>query len=183
MNKLVSIIVPIYNTEKYLERCIDSLINQTYKNIEIILINDGSTDNSINILKKYKKIDTRIKIIDKKNEGPNIARKTGLENADGNYIMFVDSDDYIHPNTVEILVSKINEYQVVYFDMTCNSFEITNVEHILKQDDIRNILLTSKKFNPLCTGIYKRSLFKNIKAFKLAKTQYNLFNSSLIISP
>ena len=93
MKKGISIIVPIYNSEKYLNKCIDSLINQTEKNIEIILVNDGSTDNSEEIIKEYK--DKRIKYYKNKNQGIGKTRNFGIEQATGSYIMFVDSDDYI----------------------------------------------------------------------------------------
>lgn len=99
----VSIIIPIYNTEKYLKKCLDSVINQTLKNIEIICIDDGSTDDSPNILKEYAKRDNRIKIISKENGGQAIARNIGIDNSTGEYIGFVDSDDYINLNMFEKL--------------------------------------------------------------------------------
>ena len=89
----ISIIVPIYNAEEYLKRCIDSLVNQTKKEIEIVLINDGSTDNSEKIIKSYK--DDRIKYFKNKNQGIGKTRNFGIEKACGKYILFVDSDDYI----------------------------------------------------------------------------------------
>ena len=101
MNELVSIVVPIYNVEKYLSKCIDSLISQTYKNLEIILVNDGSTDQSGEIAQQYAKQDSRIRYIVQKNKGLGGARNTGLEYAKGNYILFIDSDDYIRNNMVE----------------------------------------------------------------------------------
>lgn len=91
----VSIIVPVYNVEKFLEKCLDNLINQTLKDIEIICVNDGSTDNSLNILKSFANKDKRITVIDKQNEGPSVARNVGLEKAQGEYIGFVDSDDWV----------------------------------------------------------------------------------------
>ena len=99
----ISIIVPIYNVEKYLERCINSLINQTYKNIEIILVNDGSTDNSLIICEKYKNIDSRIILVNKENGGLSDARNVGIDNSSGNYITFIDSDDYIDDDYVYTL--------------------------------------------------------------------------------
>ena len=94
-NPKVSVIVPVYNVEKYLERCLDSLINQTLKDIEIIAVNDGSTDNSLEILNKYAEKDTRIKVINKKNEGVSVARNIGIDESEGEYLTFVDSDDWI----------------------------------------------------------------------------------------
>lgn len=109
MNELISIIVPVYNIEKYIGKCIDSLIHQTYKKIEIICINDGSTDNSLNVIKKYKKNDLRIVIIDQKNMGVSQARNNALKIASGEYIMFVDGDDWIDIHTCEFALSKIKE--------------------------------------------------------------------------
>ena len=97
----VSIIVPVYNVEKYLERCINSLINQTFRDIEIIAINDGSTDSSLNILKELEKKDHRIKVIDRKNLGVSSCRNKGIEISKGKYIVFVDSDDWIDLNMIE----------------------------------------------------------------------------------
>ena len=90
----LSVIVPVYNTEKYLRECLDSVINQTLKDIEIICINDGSTDRSLDILKEYALKDNRIKIIDKKNEGVAAARNDGIRIANGEFVCFMDSDDY-----------------------------------------------------------------------------------------
>ncbi len=104
MNYKVSIIVPIYNTEKYLKRCLDSIIDQTYQNLEIILVNDGSTDNSEKIAKEFAKKDHRIKLISQPNSGQSSARNTGIKKATGEYIGFVDSDDKINPKFVENLL-------------------------------------------------------------------------------
>lgn len=114
MNKeeLVSVIVPIYNVEKYLKRCIESIIGQTYKNLEIILVNDGSLDNSICICEEYAKLDNRIKIIDKKNGGLSSARNAGIDVAKGVYLIFVDSDDYVAPNMIENLYSSVKKNNV-----------------------------------------------------------------------
>ena len=103
----VSIIVPVYNVEKYLSKCLESLINQTLKDIEVICVNDGSTDNSLCILKEYANKDSRIKIIDKQNEGVSVARNTGIEVATGEYLMFVDSDDYLVENACEKALNTI----------------------------------------------------------------------------
>ena len=103
----VSIIVPVYNVDKYLAKCLESLINQTLKDIEIICVNDGSTDNSLAILKNFAQKDSRIKIIDKQNEGVSVARNTGIEVATGQYLMFVDSDDYLIENACENALNTI----------------------------------------------------------------------------
>lgn len=103
----VTIIVPIYNTEKYLERCIRSLINQSLEDLEIILINDGSTDNSKDIIRKYEKADGRIKVIDKNNTGVSDTRNRGIEEALGEYICFVDSDDWIEDDMISTMYQYI----------------------------------------------------------------------------
>lgn len=113
-NILVSIVVPIYNLENYLFRCIESLIHQTYNNIEIILINDGSTDNSISIINKYSERDSRIIVIDKENQGVSVARNVGIEKSSGKYIMFVDGDDWIDSDMIEKLVIKAEKYKADY---------------------------------------------------------------------
>ena len=107
MQKLVSIVIPVYNVKKYLSRCIDSIISQTYHNLEILLIDDGSTDGSAHICDEYASKDNRIRVVHKKNGGVSSARNTGLELAKGDYIGFVDSDDYIHPNMYQVLVNNI----------------------------------------------------------------------------
>lgn len=113
----LSIIIPVYNTEKYLVKCLDSVINQTFKNIEIICINDGSTDNSLDILKEYQVLDNRVKILDKENGGSSSARNVGIEHAKGKYITFIDSDDFIELSTYESLLSFFNipKVDLVYF--------------------------------------------------------------------
>lgn len=104
---LISVIIPIYNTENYFKRCIESIINQTYTNLEIILINDGSTDNSIQICREYEKKDKRIILIDKKNTGVSDSRNYGLNIATGKYISFIDSDDFLELNMYEQLIESI----------------------------------------------------------------------------
>ena len=129
MKKGISIIVPIYNSEKYLNKCIDSLINQTEKNIEIILVNDGSTDNSEEIIKEYK--DKRIKYYKNKNQGIGKTRNFGIEQATGSYIMFVDSDDYIEKNACEKMYNKaVNENLDVVLCDFYKEYDNGNIEEI-----------------------------------------------------
>lgn len=99
----ISVIIPVYNAEKYLRLCLDSLISQTYKDFEIILINDGSTDNSSNLCDEYSGIDNRIRVIHKKNGGVSSARQVGIDSARGTYTIYVDSDDWVEPNMLEEL--------------------------------------------------------------------------------
>lgn len=109
MNYLISVIVPVYKVEKYLNKCIDSIINQTYKNLEIILIDDGSPDGCPEICDNYKKKDSRIKVIHTKNKGAGHARNQGIREANGDFISFIDSDDYISPLFYEYLIGLFNE--------------------------------------------------------------------------
>lgn len=109
MSDLISVIVPVYNVEKYLSRCLESIINQTYKNIEVVCIDDGSPDKSINILKQYEKKDKRIKIIRQENKGLSGARNTGIKKSNGEYIFFVDSDDWLPENAIELLYKTIEK--------------------------------------------------------------------------
>lgn len=114
----VSIIVPVFNVENYLATCLDNLLAQTFDDIEIICVNDGSMDNSLNILQHYKKFDKRISILNKSNGGLSSARNLGLKHAKGDYILFVDSDDYISTTAVEMLYKKAidNSADVVVYD-------------------------------------------------------------------
>ena len=105
MKAKISIIIPVYNSEKYLEECIISLLNQTLKECEFIFINDGSTDNSYNICKEYERKDGRIVLINQENRGVSTARNIGMTRAQGDYITFVDSDDYVDNKYIETLLS------------------------------------------------------------------------------
>ena len=109
-NTKISIIIPVYNVEKYLERCLNSIVNQTLYDLEIICINDGSPDNSLEILERYSKQDKRIKIINQENSGLSVARNTGMEIAVGEYIGFVDSDDWVDSNFYENLYNSAKKY-------------------------------------------------------------------------
>lgn len=120
MNPLISVIVPVYNVEKYLDRCIDSIVNQTYKNLEIILVNDGSPDNSGAICDEWAKADSRIKIIYKENGGLSDARNAGTDCASGEYITYVDSDDYILPEYIEYLYNNLIK---THADVSCCCFQ------------------------------------------------------------
>lgn len=117
-NIKVSVVIPAYNVEKYLRQCLDSVINQTLKEIEIICINDGSTDGSLEILQEYEKKDSRIRLINKENEGISAARNQGMELAQGEYISFIDSDDWIDENYLEALYTAAKKYDS---DIACSS--------------------------------------------------------------
>ena len=107
----VSVIIPVYNSEKYISECLDSVLNQTFKDIEIICIDDGSTDKSFDILNRYNIKEKRITLLTQKNLGQSVARNKALEIAKGEYIYFLDSDDYIEPNLIEECIKKLDETQ------------------------------------------------------------------------
>ena len=175
-NDLVSIIVPVYNVEKYLRQCIESLINQTYKNIEIILVDDGSTDNSGKICDEYAKNDIRIKAIHQPNKGVSAARNNGLEHATGKYITFVDSDDYIDEKYIEKLYYAITEneadisicnFKLIFDNIKEKDSDI--VQPTLNKEKISNKEAVKFLFNPKSFGnypwnkMYKADLFKDIR--------------------
>ncbi len=118
-NPKISIIVPIYNAEKYIDRCMDSIFNQTFADYEIILVNDGSKDNSLSICKEYEKKDNRIKVIDKENGGAGSARNAGIDIAKGEYLYFIDSDDEISSNLLErtFFVAKEDDFDLIVFSI------------------------------------------------------------------
>lgn len=113
-----SIVLPIYNVERYLQRCLDSVLGQTYKNYEVIMVDDGSTDNCPAICDNYAARDTRIKVIHKQNAGLGMARNTGIENATGDYICFFDSDDFVATNLLELCAKELEKesYDIIAFD-------------------------------------------------------------------
>lgn len=127
---LVSCIVPVYNVEKYLDKCIESIVNQTYKNIEIIVIDDGSTDSSPILCDRWKEKDPRIVVIHKENEGASSARNVGLDNMHGEWIVFIDSDDYIHPQYVELLLNAVKKHNVL---MACCSLDNVFYNHDISE--------------------------------------------------
>ncbi len=139
----ISIIVPIYNAEKYLHKCIKSLLNQTKKELEFILINDGSTDNSEQIIKKYK--DKRIKYFKNKNQGIGKTRNFGIDKATGKYIMFLDSDDYLREDACKILYDKAEEEKLDL--VICNFYRVeeANLEEKITIPEFKNTTLKEKK--------------------------------------
>ncbi|HFI0697973.1 TPA: glycosyltransferase family 2 protein [Streptococcus suis] len=129
---LISVIVPIYNTGLYLSKCIESLINQSYGNIEVVLVNDGSQDNCKEICEEYKKRDNRIKVIHKKNEGVSIARNTGIIQSTGEYVCFVDGDDYVMTDYVEYLYNLIKKFDS-QISLTTDMFGNFNSRQVSKE--------------------------------------------------
>lgn len=171
---LISVIVPIYNVEQYLKQCVDSILNQTYANLEIILVNDGSPDNSPSICDKYALKDSRVKVIHKKNGGLSDARNAGLDVAKGEYIVFIDSDDFIHKQYVECLYSNIGVADMAFCDLLyyyddeikIDELEIKECKIQVFEDDflIRNI---PKFRSPLLivawNKLYKREIWQDLR--------------------
>ncbi|MBR3962570.1 MAG: glycosyltransferase [Oscillospiraceae bacterium] len=172
-NKLVSIIVPIYNTEDYLSACIDSILEQTYKNIQIILVDDQSTDRSPEICDDYMQKDGRIVVIHQKNTGVSGARNAGIDCATGDYIMFVDSDDELYPEAVEILVHDAFEYEADIVsaakhveDKRGKTDEISDKgkSYVLRGEELLlRSLEGEKNTNSACAKLFKKSLVSDIR--------------------
>ncbi len=177
---MISIIIPIYNVEQYLSKCLESVINQTYKNIEIILINDGSTDNSGRICDEYSKKDKRIKVLHKKNGGVSSARNEGLKIANGKYIGFVDPDDYISSNMFEILINNMEKYNVDLSIINYDSFQEYSNKKQFKNTNIPNKKILNKKdlFNYLMGyynsfGGYTWNKLYKMEIIKTAKLNFD----------
>lgn len=167
MQPLISIIVPVYNVEKYLNKCVESIVNQTYKNLEIILVDDGSTDNCPRICDEWAEKDSRIKVIHKQNGGVSSARNAGLDNAAGEYIAFVDSDDYIKNDMYEKLYNALMKYNA---DVSiCNMFSynrslILYPEMFSKKPDILSLYLSDVLCSPGIPGkLYKKSIIQSVR--------------------
>lgn len=173
MSDLISIIVPVYNMEKYLDRCMTSILNQTYENLEIILVDDGSTDNSPKLCDDYATKDSRIKVIHKENGGLSDARNAGLGIATGEYIGYVDSDDWIELDMYERMYKAcadnnaelaICRYFREYDDKTVN--DGTSKIEILDRDEILRIYITDKDgymiYNSVWSKLFKRELVEGV---------------------
>lgn len=171
---LISIVIPVYKVEKYLEKCVESVINQTYKNLEILLVNDGSPDSCPKICDEYAQKDNRIKVIHKENGGLSDARNAGIDVATGKYITFIDSDDYISNDYVEYmynLAKKHNaqiatcEFEIVYLEdeLKNNSEYIEDIEVLTPRDFFYNMLFAKRSDVTACAKLYEIELFKEIR--------------------
>ncbi len=139
--KKISIIIPVYNVEKYLKKCLDSVIKQSYKNLEIIMVDDGSTDNSLNICLDYQKKDFRIKVIHQENKGLSAARNRGFEESTGEYIWFIDSDDFIEENSIEVIKPYLDKYDIIVFNYT----EVRK-DKVIKMNDTKEYDNVNQKY-------------------------------------
>lgn len=176
---LLSVIIPCYNSEKYIEKCLDSIISQTYNNLEIIVINDGSVDNSAEVCENIAHKDNRISIIYQQNQGVSLTRQNGIKIAKGEYITFVDSDDWIHPRMYEIMMNGIlKEKADIAQCGVCNVYCLPNQKIEFKHRKYNLITDSYKKYNKIegvlkilddtewqsymPNKIYKKTLFSNI---------------------
>ena len=195
---LVSIVVPVYNAEDYLNRCIESIINQSYNNIEIILVDDGSTDESCNICYKYKNIDKRIRVIQISNSGSYSARKVGFKKSKGDYLCFVDSDDWIDIDFIKKMVEIAKEYNCdivkagIIRDFQNNrKSQIKKIPYkedilILKDDYNKNLypkLIKSNFFNSMCCELIRKEIIdfndnKKIRMGEDLKFNLNIISKS-----
>lgn len=163
---LISVIIPIFNSSFYIKRCLDCMVNQSYSNLEIILINDGSTDNSGMICNNYAIKDKRIKIINQENKGVAEARNTGLKYSTGNYIAFIDIDDIIHPDYFYILLKAIKS----------GEYEMASCQYIsIWEQDLNNKKNLWTNFNERCTTKSKYFWFDGLLSIPIDKTR----NSSI----
>ena len=190
----ITIVIPVYNVEKYLDRALNSVVNQTYKNIEIIIVNDGSTDKSEEIILKYKEKDKRIIYVKQKNRGLSEARNTALEKVTGEYVFFFDSDDFLEINIIEVLYNAIKSDNA---DMAICGYYIYNednnerheVNHIKKEKEVVNTneidfmkeqYITHKYENHVWDKLYKTSIIKeNELVFKFQMVEDILFNMEI----
>ncbi len=163
-----SIIVPVYNVERYLRECIDSILNQKEKDYELILIDDGSTDNCNKICDEYAIADSRIVVIHKKNGGVSDARNRGLEIARGDYILFVDPDDYVEPQYLNTIDSKIADYDMLFFShykkYRNKTVKCFGEDNVLTRAETQNVLLSDSKYcGYLWNKVFKNEIIKNNK--------------------
>lgn len=172
MNELVTLIVPVYNTEIYIDKCVESLINQTYKNLEIILVDDGSSDNCPQLCDNWAADDSRIKVIHKANGGVSTARNAALNIANGDYITFVDSDDFLEPDSVGTLLDLLIQNDA---DISVGNFFFDYIDGretvklksksmvIDKKNILKDYLLDLNIRTEVCNKLYKASLFNNTR--------------------
>lgn len=170
MNKLITIIINVYNGEKYIKKCLDSIINQTYKNLEILIINDGSTDNTLNICQSYN--DKRIRIITTKNLWLSMSRNVGIDNAKGEYLYFIDADDIIDLDAIEYLYNLCDKYKKDI--ATCNKLMIYDynfkckqpperIEQLGSKEMLKKIFLKYENTVAIWNKLVKKELFNNLK--------------------
>lgn len=171
-NPLISVIIPVYNVENYLEECVNSILNQTYSNLEVILVNDGSPDNSAAICDRYAKNDGRVIVVHKKNGGLSDARNAGLDICKGEFIAFVDSDDVVHRQFIEKLHENIDDVDLVFCEYQAfeNGDILDNVQRFEEQltyttDEFYNKLVFNytPKLVIACNKLYRKHIFSDLR--------------------
>lgn len=176
MRKLVSVIVPVFNVDKYLRKCLDTILNQSYCNLEIILVNDGSTDNSRSICEEYQKKDSRIVLVNQINAGLSAARNAGIRISHGSYIGFVDSDDYICLNMYERLVETLEEKDADIVECMVQNVTTDNEERVANdnityremsgKEALKELMQGREKIHPIYavwSKLFKREIIENLK--------------------
>ena len=168
----VSIIIPAFNVETYIKRAIESCINQTYTNIEIIIIDDGSTDDTFHIIKKYALIDSRIKVISQNNKGVSNARNSGIKNVKGDYVCFLDSDDWLENNAIETFINDENKKEGYLNSYCCQEVYLCN-EKVMKKETLKtkkNTILEKEEALEACCNL----------DYHLQSSCYKFFSMSII---
>ena len=166
-HKTISVIIPVYNAEKYLERCLQSVLQQTYPHIEVLCVNDGSTDACAEILNRFSVEDLRVRVISQANKGQSAARNVALKAAVGDYVFFVDADDFIHPQTLEILLTvaqKSNASVVATEDAEHYSqspVDMDNLRYEMHQNPLNHILQNEASGSVIWNKLYARALIQN----------------------
>lgn len=190
MEEKISVIVPIYNVENYIKRCVESILKQTYKNIELILVDDGSTDNSGTICDEFSKKDKRIQVVHKNNGGVSEARNAGLEKVSGEYIMFVDSDDWIDPFMMEKMYRTLKKYDtelvvcepIYAYETHTNTPELSGESFLLDSKEALKLLVEDRRFRSvLWNKLYARRLWQDIrfpkgKHYEDVRTIYKIYD-------
>ena len=169
-SNLLSVIVPVYNVEQYLHKAINSVLEQTFSNFELLLINDGSTDNSLNICKEFALKDSRIKVFDQNNQGVSAARNKGISEALGDWLLFLDSDDYIYESSCLSTIFQLEDLaqydiiigNLVYVYSSHQSVFKQTVPNEISFKEISKLLLTDKVAPALHGKLYRKSLFENL---------------------
>lgn len=192
--EIVSIVIPVYNERRYLKDCVNTIVNQTYKNLEIILVDDGSTDGTSDDCDLIALTDKRIKVLHKKNQGLSSARITGLENATGKWIYFVDDDDLISPHAIQILIQQFNsEIDIV----TAGRIDIADVNYEWNNPDtVDKVILSGREaveiiptdqqktiITPLWGKIYRLDFLKSIDLYKYKDVCPTIFFEDVLLTP
>ena len=178
MDELITVIINVYNGEKFIKKCLENIINQTYKNLEILVVNDGSTDNTLSICQEIK--DNRIRIINQENKGLSLSRNVGIDNSNGEYLFFIDVDDWIDEDTIEYLYKLCKENNAemstcraieVYSEELENNnsvkkYEITNnnsVKILTKEEMLKKVLVSKESEVAIWNKLIKKELFKDVR--------------------